>query len=196
MDPRVRAAVLRQYHKWSDDLHQMAITCVVCGEPIESDIALHHWLVRRRKDNADLVDVAYNLVPMHNQKCHLPKGQERETKALCLDYAVRALTAGAIAKWYVSLWQDYSLTVPTGRLIPPEQYPLYKGRQFYDIGWRLMGRPPVKPHITYDVRDLAFAKWTGRWRVYRGKVNSTFSLGTAIECVSEGYWYEYMQTVI
>jgi len=176
----------------------MTVNCVVCGEPIESDFALHHWLVKRNAvspKNHHLVDVPENLVPMHNQSCHLPHGQSRDVTVKCLDYAARRLTARAIADWYIALWREHGISVPTGRLVPPKDYPLHRGRGFYEVGWRLLGQPPQKQLDQYDIRDVAFAKWSDQWKAYRGKVGRV-DLSLAIDCVEEGYYYQYLRSVI
>lgn len=198
MEPDVRATVLRAYTKWNQRQQGFTIDCAICGEPVTSDIALHHWLVKRNAvspENHHLVDVPENLVPMHNQRCHIPQGQSRKTKAKCLKYAAERVTATAIARWYISLWQEHNLTIPTGRLIPPEDMPLHSGRKYYEIGWRLKGKPPQKSLDSYDIRDVVFAKLTGRWRVFRGKVDNV-DLRTEITCIEEGYYFDYLESII
>jgi len=86
--------------------------------------------------------------------------------------------------------------VPRGGFAPPEDYPIYEGRKLYAIGAWLLENPQV-PECPepYNIADLAFAKWTGRWRIYQGKVSGVY-LGSTIECIQEGYWLKYLRGVV
>jgi len=122
MDKSCRALCLKTYSKWDPEEARNTISCVICGKPIDSDIAFHHWLVKRNAvapKHHHLVDVPHNLVPMHNQLCHLPQGHSRDTKEKCLEWATDYQNAIAIASWYISLWKEHGLTIPTGT--PPDE---------------------------------------------------------------------------
>lgn len=172
--------------------------CVVCGEPIDSDWAAHEYLVKKNAvapEHQDLILVPENTVFLHNERCHLPQGQSRKTVEKCLWHAARALTATAIGEWYVSLWQEHNLSVPQGTLIPPEDMPLHTSSKLYGLGAKLVGHPVWEGPVGYDVANVAFAAWTGRWRVYRGKVEKK-NLSAHIDVLEAGYWMSYLLSII
>lgn len=176
--------------------------CPVCEEPIESDWAAHEWLVKRSavpKSKQHLILVPENTVFLHNQQCHLPKGQSRETARLCLFHVARALTAWAIGEWYISLWKEHGLSVPRGAPVPLEALPLHLGRRFYDLAGEIQPAPRGEAPAGYDIRDIAFAVTTKRRYIYsRGKkVDLTaLDLQEHIAHLHEGYWLDYLLGVI
>ena len=179
--------------------------CAWCGELIESDLAVHEWLVKRSavpKAKQNLIMVPQNTIPLHNQSCHIPHGQTREMAARCLKHLVpRIFSARQIGEWYVSLWRDHGLSIPPGWLVPPRDLPMQMTLRLFKIGAEALNVPHDELDWMIpgdgDVRALIIFKWQGwknrpkppeRWKGY--------GLGGLLEAMDTGYWLSYLQGLI
>ena len=146
--------------------------------------------------------VPVNMIPLHNQSCHIPHGQTREMAQRCLRHIVpRIFSARATGEWYVSLLRDHSLSLPTGWLVPPRDLPMQIAlRQFAlgaealnishdEIDWVIPGNG--------DVRAMVVFKWQG----YKNRPKppekwKSYGLGGLLEAMDTGYWLDYLYGLI
>lgn len=205
------AQVLACYQQWDSQTMQRAARCPWCTKIITEDMAMHHWLVKRSrivKDKQHLINVVENLIPVHNNTCHLTNGSSREMTTRCLRHAAKHVELVDVGKWYVSLWRDHGLGVPKGLLMPPAKMPMHQARQMFAMGYLALEtwEPDdmdwsVGPH---DARDMAWAKWAGRWKIFKKQGLEwpqaasvpAMSPGAMLDQVERGYWYAYLINVI
>jgi len=182
----------------------LAVLCPWCGEPVEDDWVLHEYLVECSAvpvDRQHLVVVPENCTPWHSQSCHVPYGQTREAACKSLWSAARALTARAIGRWYVSLWQVHGLSIPRGLLPAVRSLSPGIALRFFNKGAGFFGIPHAEIEWTYglggDVRALAILRWQGkRLPVEPPERWGKYPFGSLVEAVETGYWLDYLEGVI
>lgn len=132
----------------------------------------------------------------------MPHGQGKEMALRCLHHLVpRIFSARKVGEWYTSLWQEHSLSIPRGWLIPPKMLtPVLLLRRFKlgakvlniphdEINWDMPGRG--------DVRVLVGFKWQDKKnRPKPPEKWGDYGLGSLLEALDTGYWLDYIEGLI
>jgi len=194
---RLRFTVLSQYRVYDRELGRLVVPCAWCGEPIDADLALHEWLVKRSavpRDKQHLIMVPENIAPLHNRKCHIPHGQTREMALRCLYQAARSVGADRVGAWYVALWQEHGLSVPRGLLLPQKRVPVSLALQYYRKGAALLGITSDPGWDTDTAVGAAIARWHGK--SVESHSSDSIPLERRVAAISTGYWVTYLEGVI
>ena len=185
----------------------MVVLCPWCQEAISEGFDLHELLVKRSAvpvEKQDLIMVPENQVPVH-PGCHLFHGQKKDFKLRGLWHAARTIGAANIGSWYSKLWLDHGLSVPHGILVPPEKLPLHRAPRLFDLACKLINfyPPEWETPTGDDVRVLALAHWTGRWKPFARKyqwqgaiAGAGIWVGKLDDMVVQGYWMDYLLGVV
>jgi len=154
------------------------------------------------KDKQHLIMVPVNMIPLHNQDCHIPHGQTKAMAQACLRHLVpRIFSARQVGEWYISLWQEHGLSVPTGWLVPPKALPMQMALRRFKLGAETLNIPHDEIDWTIpgssDARALVVFKWQG----YKNKPKppekwGDYSLGRLLEAIDTGYWLDYLYGLI
>jgi hypothetical protein len=168
-------------------------------------MAVHEWMVKRSavpKPRQGLIMVPENMIPLHNQSCHIPYGQGKEMAKRCLRHLVpRIFSARKIGEWYVSLRQDHGLSLPAGWLVPPKALPMQMALRRFEHGAKILGIPHDEMDWVIpgngDVRAMVVFKWQG----YKNKPKppekwKDYGLGGLLEAMDTGYWLDYLYGLI
>lgn len=177
MDKRsVRFKVLREHdHK-----------CAICQELIRRDLAIHEWLVKRNelpKSQQEHIFDPINCVPLHNMKCHLPKGQTKRAAVQCFaSKIVAGYTPMEIVHWYE--WLRNDLACRGHGLAPLPWVSTSTSRDqhhLWSTGWKLLGMPDETLDavaIEYGIAaGRIIAKITGRPYTQRKPIQITYNGG-------------------
>jgi hypothetical protein len=173
----------------------LAVLCSWCGKPIENEMDLHEYLVKRSAvipNKQPLIMVPENLAPLH-PACHMSHGQASDMAVCCLHHMGHVLGLRSIGEWYVALWQKHGLSVPRGILIAPRQVSTAQARNYYERGRK------HRADIPEEVDELQVGYAMQTWHHKRPSIpeNGHQALRKKIESViDDGYWLDYLEGVI
>ncbi|NIV32835.1 MAG: hypothetical protein GWN58_26335 [Anaerolineae bacterium] len=171
------------------------VLCSWCGEPIEDEMDLHEYLVKRSSvspDKQPLIMVPENLAPLHHS-CHMAHGQEREMAVRCLHHIGHLRGLRRIGEWYVALWQEHELGVPRGILIPPGKESVPRARNYYERGRTRQAAIPERVdelQVGYAIRA-----WRGK-RVKLPEGTNAIMHERMVRAVDDGYWLDYLEGIL